>query len=146
MNETAPNEGRRSSLKWLATAAAGLAAVCSTVIAGGFLYPVSRRKPAPLFVCLESEVPSDVPLEIKTPTGSKALLIRQPTGQIVTIGTVCTHLGCSVYYRPKEQRFDCPCHQGVFDAEGVPIAGPPREPLARYETEIRDGLVFIHFS
>jgi Rieske Fe-S protein len=41
------------------------------------------------------------------------------------------------------QCFYCPCHGGIFDREGVPMAGPPPEPLYRYTTRVRDGVLEI---
>jgi Rieske Fe-S protein len=38
--------------------------------------------------------------------------------------------------------FECPCHEGLFNLEGRPIAGPPDRPLARIEVEVRDGMVW----
>jgi cytochrome b6-f complex iron-sulfur subunit len=51
-----------------------------------------------------------------------------------------------VYYRPQKKVFECPCHQGVFDADGNPTAGPPVSPLNKYETEVRGGKVFVQFA
>ena len=105
-------------------------------IGGGFLYPVRRGKAPAQFVCLESEVPGEKPLEIIDLKGRKVLLLRRSDGALMALGTVCTHLGCAVYYRPKQEKFDCPCHQGVFDGTGKPVAGPPREPLERFPVEM----------
>jgi Rieske Fe-S protein len=51
----------------------------------------------------------------------------------------CTHLGCNVRFREGE--FRCPCHNGVFDAEGNPVSGPVTDPLERMPTRIRNGVV-----
>jgi len=137
---------RRKFLGTLSAVAGSLAGIMITIVAVGFLYPVPRRGARPLFACLESEFPPGQVREIKDPRGHKVLLMRRSSGEIVAFATVCTHLGCAVYYRPEEERFDCPCHQGVFDANGFPISGPPRTPLPRYPTEVREGKVFIQFG
>jgi len=56
----------------------------------------------------------------------------------------CTHLGCNVRFRRAQSgqgEFRCPCHNGVFDAEGQPVSGPVTIPLERMETRIRNGVV-----
>jgi len=137
---------RRHVLGKLSAAALSLMAGFAVFIGGGFLYPVPRRKPPALFICLASEIPDGEPLEIRDPRGRKVLLIRSADEKLMAIGTVCTHLGCAVYYRPKTKRFECPCHQGVFDREGNPISGPARRPLDSYPTEVREGKVFVQFA
>nr|MBC8425653.1 Rieske 2Fe-2S domain-containing protein [bacterium] len=37
------------------------------------------------------------------------------------------HLGCQVYWEEDNNRFFCPCHSGVFDPQGIAIAGPPAD-------------------
>ena len=45
---------------------------------------------------------------------------------------LCTHFGCRVVWEPaRGQRYRCPCHQGWFDADGRPVAGPPTAAAAR---------------
>ncbi len=144
--ETIKSDGRRSFLHKSLTAGLILAAGFAGFIAGGFLYPVGRRKPPPLFVCLESQISPGKPLAIKDPEGRKVLLLRKDGGAIIALGSVCPHLGCTVYYRPQKKVFECPCHQGVFDADGNPIGGPPEGPLSQYPTEVRGGKVFVQFS
>jgi quinol---cytochrome c reductase iron-sulfur subunit, bacillus type len=41
----------------------------------------------------------------------------------------CTHLGCPVNWRAGAGLFECPCHGGVFYADGTVAAGPPQRPL-----------------
>ena len=141
------NDGeRRQFLRKLWTAALALVGCFATFIGGGFLYPIARRKPPPLFVCLESQVSFGKPLEIKDLEGRNVLLLRKKGGKIIAFGSVCPHLGCTVYYRPQKKLFECPCHQGVFDSDGNPTAGPPVRPLKNYETEVCGGKVFVQFT
>jgi Rieske Fe-S protein len=55
----------------------------------------------------------------------RALLIVAEAGSLRAFDTRCPHLGCQVHWDATDRRFVCPCHQGVFDANGVAIAGPP---------------------
>ena len=59
---------------------------------------------------------------------------------------VCTHLGCIVKWEPNNNRFYCPCHQGVFDAEGRVTAGPPPRDLDQFEVELDRNLIFIQVN
>jgi nitrite reductase/ring-hydroxylating ferredoxin subunit len=71
------------------------------------------------------------------------ILIRTGPADVVAYSQKCTHLSCAVIPRPSEGVIRCPCHEGLFDlASGRPIAGPPRRPLPRILTEIRDGAVW----
>jgi menaquinol-cytochrome c reductase iron-sulfur subunit len=61
----------------------------------------------------------------------------------VALSPVCTHLGCGVSWDEKQKKFFCPCHGGVYDAEGKVIAGPPPHPLDRLEVKVEDGKLFV---
>jgi Rieske Fe-S protein len=73
----------------------------------------------------------------------------------------CVHLGCPVQpngpidekarknvngveLRPVlAQSFGCPCHGGLYDAEGNRRAGPPVRSLDRYTFSIKDGRLIL---
>ena len=137
---------RRQALSKLSAISLSFVAGCAAVIGVGFLYPIPRKNPPAQFICLESEIPAGELLEIKDPQGRRVLLIRKVDGTLLSIRTVCTHLGCAVFYRPATNQFECPCHQGVFDGEGKPVSGPPQRPLDHYPTEVREGKIFIQFA
>jgi Rieske Fe-S protein len=52
------------------------------------------------------------------------------------LAATCTHLGCQVRWDAGSKRFRCPCHGGVFDAQGNVLEGPPPRPLNRVETRL----------
>ena len=67
-----------------------------------------------------------------------AILVRTRDGQYHAFGQKCTHLTCPVYYAKDEDRLECPCHEGGFDARtGGVLYGPPQRPLDRVEIEVR---------
>ena len=74
--------------------------------------------------------------------------VRRDTEHDFTVFAVnCTHLGCPVNWQPKADLFLCPCHGGVFYADGTVAGGPPPRPLTRYETRINaDGHLEIFYS
>ena len=70
------------------------------------------------------------------------ILVRRTNGEFTAFSQKCTHLSCAVYYAAEKDRLECPCHEGVFDLSGEPVAGPPERPLGRIELEVRDGVVW----
>ena len=137
-------ESRRDLLNWLL--GSWLAGVFGSVV-----YPISRYL-----------VPPDVP-EAAPPSVSagKAADIRPNTGKIVPFGTqpvivvrtstgelrafsgTCTHLSCTVQYRPDIERIWCACHNGHYDLTGRNVEGPPPRPLDRYDVVLKDNDVLV---
>ena len=62
---------------------------------------------------------------------------KQLGGQFVVYSRNCTDLSCPVNFDPGSECFLCPCHGGIFNLKGQPLAGPPKEPLYRYAVRIR---------
>jgi nitrite reductase/ring-hydroxylating ferredoxin subunit len=73
-----------------------------------------------------------------------SILIRSLSGEYHAYGQKCTHLTCPVYYEKKNDRIECPCHEGGFDVStGNVLYGPPPRPLDKVEIEVRpDGEVW----
>lgn len=61
----------------------------------------------------------------------------------VAISTRCAHLGCPVRYIQASAKFVCPCHGGIYDAQGKVAGGPPVRPLDRFYTRVRNGRVEV---
>ena len=55
----------------------------------------------------------------------------------------CTHLGCPVNWRAEARIFLCPCHGGVFYADGTVAGGPPGRPLFERAWQIKDGRLLV---
>jgi Rieske Fe-S protein len=55
---------------------------------------------------------------------------------IHALSATCTHLGCQVRWEAKDKKFRCPCHGGVYGADGAVLEGPPPRPLDRVEARI----------
>ena len=64
------------------------------------------------------------------------ILIRTPDGNYHALSAICTHLDCTVQYRPDRQDIWCACHGGVFDVNGNNVSGPPPRPLDRYNVNV----------
>jgi len=56
----------------------------------------------------------------------------------------CAHLGCPVRWLPDAELFMCPCHGGVYYADGTVAAGPPPHPLSQYKSRIHGDDVEIY--
>lgn len=55
----------------------------------------------------------------------------------------CTHLGCPYRWEAEKRQFLCPCHNGIFSAEGVVLGGPPPRPLDRFANKVVAGKLLI---
>ena len=55
----------------------------------------------------------------------------------------CTHLGCPVNWQADAKLFLCPCHGGVYYADGTVAGGPPPHPLPRYAVRVENGIVQV---
>jgi Rieske Fe-S protein len=60
--------------------------------------------------------------------------ISDLTFQVFAIN--CAHLGCPVRWFPQSKLFMCPCHGGVYYADGSRASGPPERGLFEYDYKI----------
>jgi len=66
-----------------------------------------------------------------------AILIRTSDGQFKAFTAVCTHLDCTVQYKPDTSQIWCPCHNGLYDLAGNVVSGPPPRPLEAFKVNLR---------
>jgi Rieske Fe-S protein len=55
----------------------------------------------------------------------------------------CAHLGCPVRWFPQSQLFMCPCHGGVYYADGSRASGPPERGLFQYKYKLAGNQLHI---
>lgn len=72
-----------------------------------------------------------------------AWLRREGEREFVAFAIDCTHLGCPVRWMAEANLFMCPCHGGVYYANGAVAGGPPPRPLPRYPVRVRGDVVEI---
>jgi menaquinol-cytochrome c reductase iron-sulfur subunit len=72
-----------------------------------------------------------------------AWLRRVSDTELVAFSVNCAHLGCPVRWLASAKLFMCPCHGGVYYADGSVAAGPPPHPLSRYPVRVVDDQVEI---
>jgi quinol---cytochrome c reductase iron-sulfur subunit, bacillus type len=64
---------------------------------------------------------------------------RTALDQFTVFAVNCAHLGCPVRWFPQSQLFMCPCHGGVYYADGSRASGPPERGLFTYACRIAGG-------
>jgi Rieske Fe-S protein len=55
----------------------------------------------------------------------------------------CAHLGCPVRWFQQSQLFMCPCHGGVYYADGARASGPPERGLFEYPYKVAGGELLV---
>ncbi len=68
---------------------------------------------------------------------------RTGTSEFRVFAINCAHLGCPVRWFPQSQLFMCPCHGGVYYADGSRASGPPERGLFTYDYKIVRGQLQI---
>jgi Rieske Fe-S protein len=111
-----------------------------------------------LFVAEANGIQPGDSLAFESPTGVRVAIARRlldgprhaaETDDFIALSSVCPHLGCRVHWEAHNQRFFCPCHNGVFDSQGKPVSGPPKaaeQELSRYPLKVDAGLLYIAMS
>ena len=73
-------------------------------------------------------------------TDNVACYVRNAGGNHFQVFAInCAHLGCPVRWFPQSQLFMCPCHGGVYYADGSRAAGPPERGLFTYNWKVSAG-------
>lgn len=132
---------RREFTRFLVLASGAFAGGGGLMALWASLRSIETGEPAP--VVAVDQIPVGGSHLFRYPTeNDPAILVRPEDGHVLAFSQKCTHLGCVVFWSEHERHFECPCHEGFFNLEGRPTAGPPERPLARIETEVRDGVIW----
>jgi Rieske Fe-S protein len=108
-----------------------------------YLYPLKRpSRWRSIFVARFDRLRAGEAHEVADLNGVPVQVVREGD-RLRALSTVCPHLGCRVRWEGDQQRFFCPCHNGVFDREGNVVSGPPPRALDRYEVELEGGSVYL---
>ncbi len=134
---------RRAAMRFL------LGTVVGSLVS--LLYPVVRYLvPPPESGLSASEAMAGTVNELKPNSGKTfrfgskpALLVRLGNGEYRSMSGVCTHLGCTVQYRPESTQIWCACHNGCYDLNGRNVSGPPPRALDTYEVHVRGQEIYV---
>jgi Rieske Fe-S protein len=80
---------------------------------------------------------------VQSQTRKSIFIIKLEDGKIAALSNRCTHLGCGVDWNARSGSFTCPCHGGIFNAQGIPVEGPPSKPLIQLLTKVEANTIFI---
>lgn len=158
-NEEVENRGRESSaspsrrhlLGWTALGGSLVAAYGTfAAFLGRFLYPARAAEQGWLFVRETDRIAENETLLYRLPNGASVNVTRKDraaeTGSFIALSSTCPHLGCQVHWEPHNDRYFCPCHNGIFDPSGKATGGPPGEAgqsLPEYPLKVAQGLLYI---
>jgi cytochrome b6-f complex iron-sulfur subunit len=122
-------------------------------VSGRFLYPAKPRAMRWLYVAQAQRIPTGGSLVYRAPSGEAITIARRGDGNrtedYVALSGTCPHLGCQVHWEAQNNRFFCPCHNGVFTPEGKATSGPPADAgqsLFRFPLKVENDLLFIEVS
>jgi menaquinol-cytochrome c reductase iron-sulfur subunit len=147
-----PLVSRRRFLSRISLALSGLAAaVVSVPILAYLLSPLLQRPPDDWRdvglvdnfrpgTTVEVAYDDPAPLPWAGQTARTALWLRR-SGQLdfTAFAVNCTHLGCPVNWRADAELFLCPCHGGVYYADGSVAGGPPPRALTQLAVRVIEG-------
>ena len=157
--DSPPPPDRRRFLARLSLALSGaMGALLGLPVVGFLLAPLTRKEPRVWrvvgrvsdfrigeTVSVRFEDASALPWSGVT-ARTAAWLRREDETRFTAYTVHCTHLGCPVRWMADAQLFLCPCHGGVYYADGTVSAGPPPKPLPTYPVRVRSGQVEIQTS
>ena len=145
-----PEPSRRGFLFWLGAAINGIAAVLIAIPVVGYL--ISPWKSGSWQTWIDVGGVEEFPKgqtrlatyinPFRTPwdgytAETQCWVKREKSGDFTVFAINCTHLGCPVRWFPESNLFMCPCHGGVYYADGSHAAGPPPRGLYEYETRVK---------
>lgn len=147
---------RRGVLKFFSIVLGAIAAAAAGVpILGYFLGPIARKLgdkwvdlgavsdfPQEQTRLVDFENPLHRPWD-GVSGRSAAYVRRMGPSEFKVFAINCTHLGCPVSWFPQSGLFLCPCHGGVYYADGERASGPPPRGLYEYAVRIEKGRLQI---
>jgi Rieske Fe-S protein len=155
----AASPARRTFLQWLTV---GLGAVAAAAVGVPFLGYLLRTReaqatevdvgPIEQFPIGETRmVTFDNPIRVAWDgiTAHTGVYVRnegkdeQGAERFLVFAVNCAHLGCPVSWFPQSGLFMCPCHGGVYYANGERASGPPPRGLFRCPSRVHQGRLLV---
>jgi cytochrome b6-f complex iron-sulfur subunit len=138
---------RREFMLRVGNTAVGVTMVGGGIVTGKFLWPNVVPEPQSRFRV--GSVEAFAPGSCITDSKHRLFVFRAPEGYFYAVSAVCTHLGCTVAWKPDgtegrpEGVIACPCHGSVFSSKGEVIEGPAPRSLNRFRMTMIDGELFV---
>jgi cytochrome b6-f complex iron-sulfur subunit len=135
---------RRSVLKGLLGASAAAVAAPVVYVFGKYLSYVRQTDMSATVKMSAGDLTAEAPAKIVNIGEDPVIVVMEGEDNIRAFSAKCTHLACTVSYRPELPEkgipgFYCKCHKGMYDANGVNIPGTrPKRPLTEL-TITQDG-------
>ena len=107
------NQSRRTFLHNLGIVGALVISI-GLFIKNSFTYLLPERKQKTYHKYLVSKVGEIAPGQAKEiKLAGKPVFVTNLDNEYKVFSGVCTHIGCIVHWEEQNQRFYCPCHQGI---------------------------------
>ena len=147
LKQQASNVSRRDFAKFLTLVSGGLMVGSGLVAAKAYILPKEEVE-GEHFVCKKDEIPvGGTRAFVIEGSTIPYILIHLESGEFKAYEQKCTHLSCSVFYKPCTDIIYCPCHNGSFDAKtGEVLAGPPPRALPNLEVFLKGNDIFVKAS
>ena len=79
---------------------------------------------------MASDLSQQMPSKIISIEEEPVIVVMEADNSIRAFTAKCTHLGCTVSFKPEQPGFYCKCHKGRYDLDGVNVPGTrPKRPL-----------------
>jgi menaquinol-cytochrome c reductase iron-sulfur subunit len=150
-----PRPGRRTFLRWLSAILGTIAAVVFSIPVVGYFFGLRKRSAFWVDLGAVSAFPLnqtrrvnfDNPLRQPWDgvTALTGVYVRnegkneEGADQFRILSVNCAHLGCPVTWFPQSGLFMCPCHGGVYYADGERASGPPPRGLFHCVWRVENG-------
>jgi Rieske Fe-S protein len=144
-----PQPGRRQALVVLVNSAVGVIGGALSALLGVFAVRPARGGDTGRWIRagtlgeLTANVPVPRVLAVPRADGwyrararETVFLVWNGDREVKVFSATCTHLGCQVLWDSTAKHFKCPCHGGVYGANGEVLDGPPPRPLTTIEVRV----------
>jgi menaquinol-cytochrome c reductase iron-sulfur subunit len=152
--------GRRSFLgALLGVAWAFIGSLLGIPVLRYIFYPVTAKsedsdwaEAGSIGMLANARAPQRCTLDLKQRDGwretesAPVVYVVNTAGQMRALSAVCPHLGCTVPWDADRNAFVCPCHGGIFSADGSRLAGPPPRSLDLLESKVAGGKLMVRYQ
>lgn len=73
-------------------------------------------------------------------------MIKHAPDKATVYSPICSHLACRVNWQGNWQKFVCPCHGSVFNADGNVVSGPAPRSLDTLAYKIENGDLYVQWK